>query len=856
MVPRSLLFPACAVLALFQGAAAQGVLPLTVPFGVEGVRYRADVPTPDSVLGHRIGERHTRPHEIVEYVRAVADASNRVIAGEYGRTWEHRPLVYAVVTSPANHGRLEQIRESNLRLSEDPDAVSDADLASMPVVVQLHYNVHGNEASGAEAALLLLYHLAAGEGPGIDRMLDSAVVILDPLINPDGRDRFVDWANANRGAASTTDPQNREHNEPWPGGRTNHYLFDLNRDWLPVQHPETAGRLALFHRWRPQLLVDAHEMGSESTFFFQPGIPGRDNPNTPEATRELTRKLAAWHAAQLDRIGSLYYTERSFDDFYYGKGSTYPDVNGAVGILFEQASSRALQRETRSGILSFGFTIRNQLAASLGSLDGAVALRGEFLRNARDFYRSATELASRESVRAYLVDLEKDRTRAQAFLQMLLHHRIRIYELDRDAEVNGKTFRPGRAAIIPVAQPQTRLLKTILERVTTFEDSLFYDISAWTMPLAFGLEVAESRRDPKDLLGEPITEIEFDGGTLTGGTSAYAYVMRGDAYFAPRALYRILEAGLQARLALQPFSIVVDGAPVPFDRGAVVIPVNRVDRPGDADPDAVFALMQRLVAEDHVQVVAVPTGLTPVGDDFGYMEGLSLPHIAIASGTGTSSYAVGEIWHLLSERFRMPVSLIDTDRIASIDLSRYTTFILPQGTYRNLSAQATDALGRWVRGGGSLIALEEATRWVIEAGLVDEKLRTASEDTVRVPWDQVIPARGAQRIGGSIFEVNLDTTHPITFGLPPSTPVMRSHEVFLEPSATPGATVGLYSANALLSGYISAPRLQRLTGSAAVIARRVGDGRVTLIADNPNFRAFWYGANRLFLNAVFFAPIF
>ena len=355
--------------------ASQPQAPLAIDYAVAGTdSYDPAIPTPQDVLGYTIGERHTRPEEVVRYVEAVAAASPRVEVGFHGTTYEGRRLVHAVVTSPANHGRLEQVQAQNVALSEAPGTVSDAQIAQMPVVVFQGYSVHGNEASGTEAALVWLYHLAAAQGAEIDRQLDEAVVLLVPMLNPDGRDRFVDWVNGSRGTTPVADPRDREHVEPWPYGRTNHYLFDVNRDWLPTELKESRGRMAWWHAWRPQVTTDHHEMGSESTFFFQPGIPSRTNPNTPEATVALTGAIAAYHAAELDRIGSLYYSEEGYDDFYYGKGSTYPDVNGGVGILFEQASSRALLRDTdANGRLDYAFTVRNQVATSASTLRAAVA---------------------------------------------------------------------------------------------------------------------------------------------------------------------------------------------------------------------------------------------------------------------------------------------------------------------------------------------------------------------------------------------------------------------------------------------------------------------------------------------------
>ncbi len=894
------------ICALVPGTVRAQDLPFAMEVRVPGVAsYDPAIPLPESVIGHVVGETHTRSHLVADYYRAVADASDRVVVRRHGASYEGRHLYHAVVTSSANHGRLEEIRLANHRLSDAPGEVSDAMIETMPVVVHMGYGVHGNEASTSEAAMLVLYHLAAGSGPAVDELLDRAVIIMDPNYNPDGRDRFVNWVNANRGRVATRDGQDREHAEPWPGGRTNHYWFDLNRDWLVAQHPSSQGRVGLFHHWRAQVLTDFHEMGSNATYFFQPGIPSRNNPNTPQRTFELTAALAEHHAEWLDRHGALYYSRETFDDFFYGKGSTFPDVNGAIGILFEQASSRALERMTNDGVLTYPFTIRNQFATSMSTLAGSLALRTELLAHQRDFYASAPEMARRNPVKAYVLDLGETRTRTQALLQMLLRHRIRVYELARTvqadrtllagrseqaeqargstgaADSGGRTFRAGASVIIPLDQPQTRLIKASMEQATTFTDSLFYDVSAWTLPLAMGVPSGELRSYSDDLAGAEITEAAFDGGALNGGHGSYAYLMEWNRYFAPRALYRILDAGLRPRLARQPFTAVVGGPGGPggpdgsgeaggpggpgdpgstertFDRGTIIIPVAQRDAASTVTTAQVRALIDRIVAEDHVVVHGTDTGLTPTGGDLGGPTSpvLVKPEIAVLSGPGTRAYEVGETWHLLNERFGIPVSLVDADGFADLDLDRYTTLVMVMGSY-DLDTEDVNRLRWWVREGGVLIAWKSAARWLIGNELIDEGLRSARPDSVAIPYELVSSTRGAQRIGGAIFAAALDTTHPLAFGYGALAPLFRNHEVFFEPSATPGATVARYTSSPLLAGYISPKRQGELADSAALIARRQGAGAVVLFADNPNFRAFWYGTNGLFLNAVFFGGAF
>jgi hypothetical protein len=858
MISKLLRCLALVAMSLITGSIQAQHLPFAMDVQVPGVtRYNPDIPKPETVIGHVVGTRHTRSHLVEEYYRTVAAASNRVVVNQHGATYEGRRLVHAVVTSPGNHARLEEIRRDNYLLSDTPNEVTDEMIAEMPGIIHLGYGVHGNEASSSEAAMLVLYHLAAGEGPAVDDLLNRAVVILDPNYNPDGRDRFVNWANGNRGAVPTHDAQDREHIEPWPGGRTNHYWFDLNRDWMPVQHPESQGRIELFHHWRAQVLTDFHEMGSNATHFFMPGIPSRNNPNTPQGTFDLTAELATYHAKWHDRQGTLYYTKESFDDFYYGKGSTYPDVNGAIGILFEQASSRALERQTTDGVMTFAFTIRNQFTSSMSTLEGSLTIREKLLTHQRDFYASARQVAQRNPVKAHVLGYEGARTRAQAMAQMLLKHRIRVYHLARQVDADGRTFQPGEALIVPMDQPQARLIHAMMERMTTFQDSLFYDISTWTMPLAFRVPHGEVRQSPTALLGDEITEISFDGGQRVGGRSNYIYLMEWGRYFAPRALYKILKAGIKPRVTKYPFSVEINGAMRQFDRGTIVIPVSQRDARTSVTADQVHALMDQIVREDQVVVHAAQTGLTLSGNDLGSRSSpvLALPEIAMLSGAGSSAYEVGETWHLLNERFGIPVSLLDISQLGSVDLDRYTTIVMVSGSY-NMNTETTDKLKLWISSGGVLITWRTGARWAINNELVTEEIETGQPDTTQVAYERVGPNRDAHRIGGSIFEVALDTTHPLAFGYGDMAPVFRNHELFFQPSKTPGATVARYTSSPLLSGYISSRRLAELKGTSALIARRSGNGSVVLFADNPNFRAFWYGSNGLFLNAIFFGKAF
>ena len=393
-------------------------------------------------------------------MKALDAASDRISLQVSGYTYEGRPQLAMIITSPKNHAQIETIRKEHLKLS-DANQSSSLNLDNMPIVVWQGYSIHGNESSGSNAALLTAYYLAAAQGAAVEDLLEKVVIIFDPSFNPDGLNRFANWANMHKSKTMVADPQAREFNEVWPGGRFNHYWFDLNRDWLPAQHVESRSRLKVYHDWKPNILTDHHEQGSNATFFFQPGVPSRVNPNTPNRNQELTAAIGNFHAKFLDSIGSMYFTKEGYDDFYYGKGSTYPDINGAVGILFEQASSRGHAQETDNGLLTFPFTIRNQFVTSLSTLEAARALRKEMLAFQRDFYKDVAKESEAFAVKAYVFGDEKDKSRTNMFIEMLQRHQVKIYSLKTDVSADGKNFKAGQAYVIPTAQQQFKIIKTV-----------------------------------------------------------------------------------------------------------------------------------------------------------------------------------------------------------------------------------------------------------------------------------------------------------------------------------------------------------------------------------------------------------
>ncbi|MCU0451825.1 MAG: M14 family metallopeptidase [Bernardetiaceae bacterium] len=825
----------------------------------DSVQYNPAIPSPETGLGHKVGEWHATHDKLIHYLKMLDAASDRLVFEETGRTYEGRTLGLLKVTSPKNHGNLEALRRQHLDLT-DPAKAASLNLESLPLVVWLGYTIHGNEPSGVNAAILVAYYLAAAQGPAIDNLLENNIIIVDPCLNPDGMNRFASWANTHRSVGVlVTDPASREFNEMWPGARTNHYWFDLNRDWLPLQHLESQHRVAAFHQWRPNILTDHHEMGTNSTFFFQPGVPSRVNPNTPAKNPELTAKIGQYHAQFLNRIGSLYYTKEGFDDFYYGKGSTYPDAHGAVGILFEQGSSRGHAQESENGVVTFPFTIKNQFVTSLSTLEAAKNLRRELLAYQREFYQTAVQQAAAFPVKGYVFGDAHDRGRNFHFLELLRRHQIDVHALKTNYSADGQSFAPGAAYVVPTNQPQYRLVKTIFEKTLKYEDSLFYDVTTWTMPLAFGLPHAEVRAPVANLLGDKIDKPEMPKGEIKGGQSGYGYLFEYHEYYAPKALYDLLAKGLLVKTTTRQFELPVNGAAKKFDYGSVLVPVHG-QAPG-LSPERMFAMVQEVAIKNGLVVHALGTGLATTGPDLGsnYLRTVRKPSIMLLAGQGTSSYDVGEIWHLLDYRFRIPVSVVDMKDLGRADLSRYTAIVMANGNYNELSGNNLTRLKSWVQTGGTLVAIEDAVLWAARNGLSDVASKTAkpaADSTRSLPYVALESLAGAQEMGGSIFAARLDLTHPLAYGLTqPTVSVFKANKIFMKKSSNPIGSPLVYNADPLQSGYISKQNYDQVKNSAVINVTPLGRGRVLSFADNLNFRAFWYGGNKLFLNALFFGPL-
>ncbi|HEY0655437.1 MAG TPA: M14 family zinc carboxypeptidase [Chryseosolibacter sp.] len=816
----------------------------------DGVTYDPKIPTPKSVIGHEVGEFHVSHDRLVNYMYALDKASDRVTLEVTGYTHEARPLLLLTITSPANHQKIESIRAQHVQLT-DPSRSGSLDTRSMPVVFYLGCSIHGNEASGSNAGLLMAYHFAAAQGKDIENELENTIILFDPSFNPDGMHRFSSWVNSRKSKSISPDPSDMEHNEAWPGGRTNHYWFDLNRDWLVAQQPESKARIKKFHEWKPNVLTDHHEMGTNSTFFFQPGVPSRMHPLTPASNLELTKKIAAYHARALDGIGSFYFTQEGYDDFYYGKGSTFPDVQGAIGILFEQASSRGHAQESQNGIVTFPFTIRNQFVTALSSLRAVTELKTDLLNHQRQFYKDALADAAKDPVKAIIFG-SKDKARVFHLAEIIAQHQIDLYQPTATQTINGKTFDVESSFILPMNQSQYRLIKGMFERRNQFTDSLFYDISSWTLSLAAGLDHEELKSAPS--LGQKITEVKFPVGKRIGEKSEYAYVFDSYGFYTPRAIFRLLEKGIRVKVATDPFH---HPSGKRFERGSILVPVSGQEKP----IELITFLISEITSKDGIDVYSFDTGLDFKGVSLGSGSFLPVrkPEIAMLVDAGVSANDAGEMWHLLDTRFNIPVTMLPITVFNNANLTRYNTIIFPPGSYNSISEGAKEKLRNWVQAGGVIVGLENSLTWLTTAGLGKfEMKRDEEQKSPAKPrqYADIEEFAGAQQTDGAIFEAAVDLTNPLLYGYYSNRmPVFKSNNLYMTKAMGAYANPIVMTSNPLLSGYISKANFAKVKDASVVGISALGRGRVIGFTENLAFRAFWFGTNRLLMNAIFYGPL-
>jgi hypothetical protein len=807
------------------------------------VEYDESIPDPNQHTGYQIGDWHFNYDQVLSYARIVAHSSDRVTLIEYARSWENRPLVYLVFTSPKNHKQLDTLRKNHCEA-----ALSGKSVETNPLVIQLNYGIHGNESSATHSSLLSMYYLAAAQGERIDALLESSIILVDPCLNPDGFSRHAAWMNANQGKKWVSDPQNRSFSEPWPGSRTNHYLFDMNRDYLSLVNPESAGRISNYHKWLPNIYTDHHEMGSSSTFFFQPGVESRNNPLTPKKNYELTNKIAEYHVKSLDDQGLLYFTGERFDDYFFGKGSAYPDVNAGIGILFEQAGLRGLVRETQHGKTPFSQAIKNQFSVTLSSLKAGTELKDELLTYQRDFYTSAMEEAEADAVRAYIYGEEYDATRLQLFTELLKQHQIESSAIKQAVTINNHTFNPGKAFVVKTRQRQYRMVKTIFETVHQYRDTTFYDVSTWTLPYAFNLKTAtiKSSQQLNQLLDS--NPIVTHDSIRIHGTGNYALLMNWDDYFAPAALHAIQELQIRSYVASEPFRI--EG--INYDYGTIMIPLAQQTM----NPEQILLWANTLTKKYGVRFTRISSGRSEWGSNLGSSRFIALnpANVAIICGKGTYSYHVGEAWHQLDQRYQMPTTLLEAGSLSSADLNRYSCIVLLERA-SNFSTKDIDNLKQWVNNGGTLLSYGYGLDFLKQEEFLNISTIPAAKPVNNrdIKYQQRFDLSHVHRIPGAIYEIEPDLSHPLFYGYhDTSIPVFKDFTIAIQADEQPFVNPARYSSSPLLSGYSSKQNVERIQNSAYCVVGKMGKGKVIYLVDNPNFRGAWYGTSKIFANAIFF----
>lgn len=859
------------------------------------------IPTSKSVLGYEWGAEVSDPEQVERYLKALAAAApDRTKLEQYGASYEGRPLHYLVITAPENLSRLDDLRQRNLALA-DPRRTSFTAAAAAfedaPAVVWLGYVVHGNETSGSDAALLTAYHLLADTREETKQLLRRLIVIIDPLENPDGRQRFIAAYRETRGRFPQSDPAANEHTERWPGGRFNHYLFDMNRDWFLQSQQESRAKVAAMLRWRPQVTVDAHEMGANSSYYFALPTDPINELILPRQ-HQWYERLGRRQGAEFDRLGFAYTARELFDSFYPGYGESWPSLQGAIGVLWEQAGVRGLvvDRDDETQ-LHYHDAVRHHYVSGLPTLAAASEERRKLLEDCYQVHVDAVRLGSEGPVRHFFLLSAPRPDRTARLAQLLVRNGIEVGRLEHPLRVratcvnDGETSEreiPAGSYQIALAQPAGRLARSLLERHAKLDpefverqldrqrrqlDDEFYDVTAWSLPLAYDVECwatdAELAAPPPQALEEPAKS------PVPADRVAYLVSGRPDASLTALAAW--LQAGLRVHVADQP----LDLGGRAFDRGALIL------KSADNPPNLV-EILERTTAEPSLELLAADSAFVNSGAQLGgpNVTWVKPPRVALVMDRPTS-FTSGHTWHLFDEWLGYPTTRVAGRDLGDLDWSKYNVLILPDGNYGGADAPDEALRGRirsWVEEGGTLICLGGAARFAcgekvgwLPAKPVRQKSAAADDDPRPTPAEPPPPGTPSEAkpadtraeeaadkeleplddVAGAFFEAGLYTDHWLTFGCPQQMNLFFHGNLALTPIAPrEGRNLVRFAKgdDLLASGFCFPATLKALEGQAYLIHRPVGRGHVVAFAADPNFRSFSPATMRLFLNAVFFGP--
>lgn len=805
-----------------------------------GVQIQAQLQSPEEFLGYKIGEQFSRHADVVDYFDHVAKNSPLVQYHTYGKTNERRPLIYAIVSSEENLKNLEEIRKNHL----GNIGIAKTETKAEKAIVWLSYNVHGNEASSTEAAIKTLYELITQK----QDYLQNTVIIMDPSVNPDGRDRYVNWYNQVKAEPYSPLQAATEHHEPWPGGRPNHYLFDLNRDWAWATQVETQQRLKIYNRWMPHIHVDFHEQGINDPYYFAPAAEPFHEIITP-FQKDFQTEIGKNHAKYFDEEGWLFFTKERFDLLYPSYGDTYPTYMGAIGMTYEQAG------HGRAGLgintdEAYELTLKDRVAhhhtTGLSTIEIASkntqALNSEFKK-----YFNNEDL----EYKSYAVKGNPDKI---ASLKKLLDRHEISYKNTSSENIRGFNYSEAKKGnlkadentlVISTQQPKGKMVNVLFEPTTRLSDSLTYDITAWSLPYAYGLEAIAATGTIETKASSEVSEIKN-----TAKPSGAGYISKWNAIQDAQFLAELLKEGIKVRFTEAAFSIENKK----FDRGSLII--TKSDNKAHTDFDNTLI---KIANKHQRELVAANTSFAGSGPDFGSpkMKLINAPKVAVLKGEGISSLNYGEIWHFFEQNLNYPLTSINTNYFKSIDLAQFDVLILPEANYNSILNENTlKQVKDWVSNGGKLIAMGRAVGFF--AANKDFNLKhnkPTSKDTTKV--ENLIPYAEREReaiksmITGSIIKTKLDKTHPMAFGYNDtyfSLKLSNSSYKFLEN----GYNVGYIQQPEIIAGFAGSSAVMNLENSLVFGEERMGSGSIIYMVDNPLFRAFWENGKLFFANSVFF----
>lgn len=805
-------------------------------------------PAPSAYLQYEPGSRFTPYFKVTGYFEAVARSTANVKLETYGHTYEGRPLMIAIVASPENMARLDEIRENNLRLTKGEGNTTQ------PVIIWLSYNVHGNEAVSTEAAMKTLYALVTDKAP----LLQHAVVIIDPCLNPDGRERYVNFYNAIHSKKADATPYAREHYEPWPGGRSNHYYFDLNRDWAWQTQAESQQRVQLYNRWMPQVHVDFHEQGVDAPYYFAPAAEPLHDAITAWQ-RDFQTQIGKHNATYFDAKGWLYFTREQFDLFYPSYGDTYPTYNGAIGMTYEQGGSgrAGLAILNHEGdTLTLADRMEHHYTTGIATVEVSAANAGKLVSEFAKYFADARTQPSGD-YKTYVVKADGNPEQLRALAGMLRKNDIEAGFAESDSRAGGLNYFTGKTEnfviekgdlVVSAYQPRSNLVRVLFEPVARLSDSVTYDITAWAMPYAYGLPAyaVKLRLEPAAAKEMPKAAVE----ALSAG-NAYAYLAPWNSMKSLQFLSALLNRNIRVRYAETSFQL--NGKIHP--PGTLII--TKAGN-GHLEP-----LIPDLAARMEVPLVKVPTGFVDEGADFGSdkIRFIRKPKVAVMAGDGVSSLGMGEVWHFFEQQIDYPITVLNSNNLHSVNWKDLDVLILPDGYYAALSDKTTaERLKDWVNGGGRLIAMEDAVSRLAEAdwGFKLKKEEEKKEDEKKEePYLALKPYGNREResvsqfIPGAIYKVELDKSHPLAFGYPHYYYTLKQNDMLVSFIESAGWNVGVLKTDNYLTGFVGAQTKAKLKDGLIFGVKEMGAGEVVLMTDNPLFRSFWENGKLLFGNAVF-----